>query len=413
MLYENELAFLSDTLKKLRVPFVLTTPDEPLSTIVGAEINSMFDFKTQELKVKDFIGEVIPFTVYKSTGVFKLSYLYFLLADGIKRTVLFIGPYLSTPLSSHEILEIGEECGLSRKRQQLFGKYYSSVPVLPPDSHLFMMISAFCERMWNGRAFAVVDVNHDSLLPASPINDSVSDDSFEDMLVSMNIMEKRYDFENELIRAVSLGQIHKEGQLLSALSNDFFERRTTDPLRNAKNYCIIMNTLLRKAAEQGGVHPVYLDRVSSAFAYKIEQLPMLSENAALMREMFRAYCRLVRKHTMKDFSPVVQKTILLIDSDLSANLSLTTLANSQGISSGYLSTLFRRETGKTVSEYIRDKRMKHAAHLLGTTHLQVQTIALHCGIMDVQYFSKTFKKHSGMTPKEYREAIRSGAKNIR
>ena len=66
---------------------------------------------------------------------------------------------------------------------------------------------------------------------------------------------------------------------------------------------------------------------------------------------------------------------------------------------------FKKETGKTVSEYIRDKRIEHAKYLLNTTHLQIQTIALHCGIMDVQYFSKIFKKQLGKTPKEYREAL--------
>ena len=122
--------------------------------------------------------------------------------------------------------------------------------------------------------------------------------------------------------------------------------------------------------------------------------------------MFRRYCRLVRKHSVKDYSRVVRETILLIDSDLAADLTLSSLAANQKISAGYLSTVFKKETGKTVSEFIRDKRIKHAAHLLLTTHLQIQTIALHCGIMDVQYFSKIFKKQTGKTPKEYRESMK-------
>ena len=67
---------------------------------------------------------------------------------------------------------------------------------------------------------------------------------------------------------------------------------------------------------------------------------------------------------------------------------------------------YAEETGKNITEYIREKRMKHAEHLLSSTPLQIQTVALHCGIMDVQYFSKLFKKHSGKTPKEYRESIK-------
>ena len=97
---------------------------------------------------------------------------------------------------------------------------------------------------------------------------------------------------------------------------------------------------------------------------------------------------------------------MLIEKDLAADLSPHLLAENQNVSLGYLSTVFRKETGKTLSEYIREKRIKHAAHLLRTTHLQIQTVALHCGIMDVQYFSKTFKKYMGVTPTSLREAIK-------
>ena len=251
----------------------------------------------------------------------------------------------------------------------------------------------------------MVDVNREHQIPVSLLHEAPRIDSFDDHLVNMKVLEQRYEFENEMIQAVSLGQIHKEKQLLSAFEAMPFEMRSSSPLRNAKNYSIIMNTLLRKAAESGGVHPVYLDRVSSDFAHKIEDLSVLSACPTLMREMFVVYCRLVRKHSIRKYSPTVQKAVLLIDSDLSAPLSLANIAAAQGVSEGYLATVFKRETGKTVSEYVREKRMKHAAHLLTTTRLQVQTIALHCGIMDVQYFSKLFKRHTGKTPKEYREIV--------
>ena len=114
-------------------------------------------------------------------------------------------------------------------------------------------------------------------------------------------------------------------------------------------------------------------------------------------------------YTLSDFSPAWQayfRTFLLnrgdIDSDISANISLSTLAESLNINAAYLSTIFKREVGKTVTEYINNERMTLAAHLLETTNLQIQTVALHCGVLDVQYFSKMFKKYFGKTPKEYR-----------
>ena len=72
-------------------------------------------------------------------------------------------------------------------------------------------------------------------------------------------------------------------------------------------------------------------------------------------------------------------------------------------SAGYLSTLFHKETGKTVTEYVTDVRMDTAANLLRHTQLQVQTVAQHCGIGDVNYFSKVFKRHFGLTPRQFRE----------
>ena len=110
----------------------------------------------------------------------------------------------------------------------------------------------------------------------------------------------------------------------------------------------------------------------------------------------------------KEFSNLVQRTILIIESDLSADLSSKVLAETQGVSLGYLSTVFKKETGQTVSSYIRKQRMEYASYLLEKTNLQIQNVALHCGIMDVQYFTKLFKNHFGKTPSEYRRLIKLG-----
>ncbi len=407
MFYENELQFLCDTFKKSRVRAITATPGEFSFVFSENALSSVFEESfTERTSISEIFGNLEANTMYKITDSFKRCYIYLLVPSSEIKRILLIGPYLSSALSPREILEIGEKNKVSPNIQRYLSEYYSNIPILSETSHLFVMLDTFCERIWDSPSFSIIDVTEKYQSPDFSINGRSSGDSFDDTLVNIETMEKRYSFENEIIQAVSLGQVHKEKRLLSVFSENLFEKRSADPLRNSKNYCIIMNTLLRKAAEAGGVHPVYLDKLSSEFALKIEMLPSVSENSALMREMFSSYCRLVRKHSMKSFSLVVQKTILLIDSDLSADLSLSSLAQKQNISPGYLSTIFSKETGKTVSEYIREKRVKLAVHLLSTTHLQVQTIALHCGIMDVQYFSKIFKRQTGKTPKEYRESIK-------
>lgn len=398
MFYQSELQFLCDTLQKSRVSAFYTTV-----RTFHADAKGIGMIGQRENTVPPLPEELKHETIYALTDADDLCYLCLLLPEINEPTVLYIGPYLDA-FPSHERLRVlGTSRSVSSAQQAHFEEYYTSIPVLLEGNPLFVMISTFCERIWRKLSFAIVDTNPRHSSPASPMSEPLSTDKLDDVLLNIQTIDRRYAFENDLLYAVENGQLHKESQLLSAFSENAFEKRLANSLRNAKNYCIIMNTLLRKAAENGGVHPVYLDRMSSAFAAKIESMSDLSENASLMREMFRSYCRLVRKHAIMQYSLIVQKTILLIDSDLSANLSLNSLADHQNISPGYLSALFKKETGKTVSEYIREKRMYHAAHLLSTTHLQIQTVALYCGIMDVQYFSKTFKKTMGKTPKEYRE----------
>ncbi len=406
MYYINELSFLCEILRKSFVNTAILSPEDSIAKVMDTLYNPVLStMNFFNITVGEYTGKVEPFTLYKSSDALGFSYMYMLLPDTEKPSFLFIGPFLNYDFSSRQILEIAERCGVDPKNQQIFNKLYDNIPIIPENSNLYIVVDIFCERMWRNASFSIVDVQKEWQFPVSPINNSAVDDS-DIALINMKAMEKRYEYENELMQAVSLGQIHKVDMLLGGFNIESFEKRTADVLRNMKNYCIIMNTLLRKAAENGGVHPIYLDRVSSGFAQRIEQLLSTAEGNSLMREMFRSYCRLVRKHSMKDYSPIVQKTIVIIESDLSSNLTLSTLASRQNLSAGYLSTIFRKETGKTITEYIREKRIKHAAFLLSTTHLQIQTVALHCGIMDVQYFSKTFKKQMGKTPKEYREAMK-------
>ena len=409
MSYQSELTFLREVFRKSHLHTLVIPPSEFNDEVLEFPLHAILD---NTAFFSSALASISPQTVYKLTDLFNCCYRVLLLPDSEGQRVLCIGPYLTAHISSQRILEISERIGLSPQKQTVFSKYYAGIPVAAADCHLWRMLDCFCEHIWNHHPFAVKEILQNEIPSGTPISKSMQNIAPIDSLANIKAMEERYAFENEMIRAVELGQTHKESELFSAFSAQLFEKRAADPLRNAKNYGIIMNTLLRKAAERGGVHPIYLDQISSEYAVKIESMPFLSDNYHLMCEMFRTYCRLVRKHSMQRFSPIVQKTILLIDADLSANLTASTLANQQGISLGYLSTIFKKETEKTISEYIRERRLEYAAYLLSSTDLQIQTVALHSGIMDVQYFSKLFKKQFDKSPTEYRRTIKRPTQSL-
>lgn len=400
MFYASELSFVCDVFKKNHVNARLIEIDE--QTVASpSDIAELIDAASL---FRDLLPTLRDRTVYRMNDSFECCYRFIVLPDTLMPTVLCIGPFLAAPIAAEQLPKLGEINGIPPQKQSVLTDFYAGLTILPLDSHLFTMLHTLCERIWKTTSYAVKDISKRYSLSDLPLSKSLLDTVPNDTLVSMKAMERRYAFENEMIRAVTLGHIHMESRFFSAFSSDPFEKRLPDLLRNAKNYCIIMNTLLRKAAEQGGVHPLELDRVSSDFAAKIENLPSLAENTTLMCHMFRTYCRLVRDHSLRQFSAAVKQTMLMIDTDLSVDLSPHRLAKSQELSLGHLCTLFKKETGKTLTEYIRERRMEYASYLLQTTDLQIQTVALHCGIMDVQYFSKLFKRQFGTSPSQHRNS---------
>ncbi len=223
-------------------------------------------------------------------------------------------------------------------------------------------------------------------------------------LKKIRAMEQRYEFENRMMDAISHGDFRIAENMTLAFSTSAFEERTADPLRNLQNYCIIMNTLCRKAAETGGVHPVFLNDVSSSFARRIEQLRNVAVIPSFMQEMMASYCRLVQTHSIKSYSPTVQKAVLYIESNLQNELGLSSVAEAISVSAGYLSSVFKKETGQTLTAYVNAKRIEQAKHLLRATDLQIQTVAQDCGFLDLHYFCRVFKAHTGTTPSAYRKA---------
>jgi AraC-like DNA-binding protein len=69
----------------------------------------------------------------------------------------------------------------------------------------------------------------------------------------------------------------------------------------------------------------------------------------------------------------------------------------------YLSKLFKKETGQSVSEFIRDKKVEEACALLRYSDKTSVEIAADMGFSSHSYFISIFKKVTGMTPKEYRD----------
>ena len=284
--------------------------------------------------------------------------------------------------------------------------YYANLPLVEDENLLLTMINTLATYLWGDpEQYTMEYVDYAIPDRYEPIPYFSTDTQGGDNAPSLSALEQNYASENQLIEAVSKGKLHQVTAVASAVFNNGAEPRLADSLRDRKNYLVILKTLLRKAAEYGGVHPLHIHRLSSHFSTQIENTRTIKESFSLQEEMIRSFCLLVKEHSLSKYSYYVGQTITLVQFDLTADLRLKTIAEKINVNPSYLSSLFHREYGCTLTEFINKKRIEKGILLLRMTSKPVQEIAAECGIQDVNYFIKLFKKRTSFTPNQYREEV--------
>jgi len=108
------------------------------------------------------------------------------------------------------------------------------------------------------------------------------------------------------------------------------------------------------------------------------------------------------EHITTNCKDVIPEMCTFISRNYTSDLQVKDLAIKFSIAPNYLSTIFKSETGNTISKYIEDIRLEAACQLLRDTTCNIYTIAQSVGYKDAQYFYRVFKKVKGITPMEWR-----------
>ena len=393
--YETELAFFRQLMTNIHIQTALFTPDDLPQDILGMHVLS-----GMEDAARTIFESTKPHTIYFALEAERFAYAYLRLPDS--QQILLAGPYLLEEISDRDLMQFAEKRGISPALFPAVRRYVGSLSVLVSENYVFAALCTLGETLFGSAdAFGVERVCSIRLLyGVKPTEESDGASLIE--ATDYRVIEERYKEEKRLMHLISQGHTHRAQLIVQQMRDDSVERRTPDYLRNLKNYAVVFNTLARKAVEEGGVHPMHIDRISSQMAHRIEASRTAQECRQLFSTMVHKYCLLVKNHSMKSYPQLVQHVVLRIESDLTADLSLKAHAEAMNVNASYLSTLFKKETGQTLTDYVSRKRMDHAIFLLNSTDMQVQTIAQYCGMPDVNYFTKTFKRIVGKTPKAYR-----------
>ena len=135
----------------------------------------------------------------------------------------------------------------------------------------------------------------------------------------------------------------------------------------------------------------------------MERLHRKPPEALIPEEIVR---RLAAQESKEPHQTTVHQAKAYILKHIQEDICVDDIAGEVHLNASYLMRLFKKETGRSLLEYITDERVRLARDLLLDTDYPINQVADAVGYGNYSYFTRIFKRSVGVTPKKYREEMR-------
>ncbi|MCM3786000.1 helix-turn-helix domain-containing protein [Neobacillus mesonae] len=208
--------------------------------------------------------------------------------------------------------------------------------------------------------------------------------------------------ENELIEAIKLGDERKAGDVLDQLLGSIFDLELL-PHEYQIPLTRLLNNLLLVMQESGiSIHQIYHEK-RSVFE-DILRLHTVDEiRGWYWSKLIVPVMVVFRDRQDTQYHHISEKIIDLVQNYYDTDLTLEECASRLHYNANYLSSVFRKETGCSFSEYLTTYRFNMAKKWLTTTDMSIKDIATKLRYNNSQNFIRSFRKIEGITPGQYRE----------
>ena len=218
-----------------------------------------------------------------------------------------------------------------------------------------------------------------------------------------------YRAEQALLKMVRNGDINYQEALQGSVRLSGGTPVTSrDPLRAMKTSITVFVTLVSRAAMEGGLSPEVAYELGDSYIQAAEDCRDSGELSAMTFTMYHDFIyRVHHLHFRPECSLAIRKCCDYIDLSLDKKIRVKDLAMLCGYTEYYLTEKFKKETGLSVSAYIRRARVERAKVMLTSTDRPVREIAERLAFNTVNYFIQCFKEETGVTPAQYRKGLLS------
>jgi len=216
--------------------------------------------------------------------------------------------------------------------------------------------------------------------------------------------EYTMEYENALLEAIAAGNSQAIDSIFENIAkNDRSELAPHDSLRSLKNKAISVITLATRSAVKGGLDLETAFSASDHYIVFVESYTMADQIVRAMVSICREFAQKVGEVQLSSYSPAVTKAIQYIQNHTYDQISVDDVCEKMQYSSGYLEAKFRKETGRSIHQWISSSRLNEAQRILKYTDYTLPEISVMLGYTDQSHFSKRFKAELGVSPAKYRK----------
>lgn len=218
-----------------------------------------------------------------------------------------------------------------------------------------------------------------------------------------------YEMEQLFFGCIKGGDVDSVERLSAALvKNDppiRVGRMSNSELRQAQYLSVAFITLGTRYAIEGGLRESDAYNMSDRFVRRIDAEK--DPNAIIlmcldtMKELAQAVCQAAPR---QQYSLPIRKCIDYIHANLHDKISLDTLAELCSLSPVYLSSLFKKETGINLSQYILSRKLEQSKTMIRAGQYGFEEISNYLGFCSQSYYIRCFKREYNMTPREYKQS---------
>lgn len=317
----------------------------------------------------------------------------------VQECKVVIGPFLDQETDLNNLTAIKRRLRLIGEEAVMLDNMYNQLRVLDPTEIVFLY-----NAITRLTGFTLDPIQYRRLTPEKVKSAKTID--VDSLFKEFEFVARNYQVEEQFLKLVESGDVEQAHNFRThEIMVKLPERAINDSLRNSKTRLTIFNTLCNRAAIRGGIDVQLGHQISTNFGIQIESMTSNFDTNKFFKDILVTYTEAVHNYAIKDYSKLIRNAILYIRRHITTNVGLQDIADYMFVSKEHLSRQFKMETKQTITQFINKAKVIEAKKLLEQKNQSIMDISIMLGFANSSHFSKVFKDHIGITPKQYQLSL--------